>query len=119
MEFRASHRFAHISAKKVRPMATLIRGQNVNQALEALRFQRSRGAALFHKVVASALANAGQNEAVDVNQLIVSDARVDEGPLLHGRARFRPGSMGRAMPFRRRTSHLKITLSEKEASQES
>ncbi|MFQ5747978.1 MAG: 50S ribosomal protein L22 [Planctomycetota bacterium] len=114
MQFRASHRYAHISARKARPAANLIRGLEINTALQLLEGSLSRGAALFTKVLRSAVANASQNEAVDVNNLIVSDARVDEGPLVHGRARFRPGAMGRAMPIRRRTAHIKVTVSERE-----
>jgi large subunit ribosomal protein L22 len=114
MEFRASHRYAHISAKKARLAANLIRGLEVNRAMEVLRVNQTRGAAFFNKVLASAIANASQNEAVDVNNLVISEARVDEGPLVHGRARFRPGAMGRAMPIRRRTSHLKLAVSERE-----
>ena len=114
MEFRASHRYAHISAKKARPAADLIRGLGVNSALEVLRVNQTRGAAMFRKVLASAIANAAQSDAVDVNNLIVREARVDEGPLIHGRPRFRPGAMGRAMPIRRRTTHLKLTVAELE-----
>jgi large subunit ribosomal protein L22 len=115
MEFRASHRYAHISAKKVRPAATLIRGLDVNRALVLLQNTPSRGASLFTKVLRSAIANASQNDAVDVNNLCVSDARVDEGPLIHGRPRFRPGSMGRAMIIRRRSAHIRVAVAEKEA----
>ncbi|MCX8228755.1 MAG: 50S ribosomal protein L22 [Planctomycetota bacterium] len=115
MEFRASHRYAHISAKKVRLTANLIRGLNVNRALEVLSVTTTRGSSMFNKVLRSAVANASQNDGVDVNSLFVSEARVDEGPLIHGRARFRPGAMGRAMPIRRRTSHLKLTVTEREA----
>lgn len=115
MEFRASHRYAHISAKKARLAANLIRGLDVNRAMEVLRVNQTRGAFFFNKVLASAIANAAQNEAVDVNNLVISEARVDEGPLVHGRARFRPGAMGRAMPIRRRTSHLKLAVAEREA----
>ncbi len=114
MEFRASHRYAHISAKKARLAANLIRGLDVNRAMEVLRVNQTRGAFFFNKVLASAIANAAQNEAVDVNNLVISEARVDEGPLVHGRARFRPGAMGRAMPIRRRTSHLKLAVAERE-----
>lgn len=116
MEFRASHRYAHMSARKARPAADLIRGLNVNQALDLLEGHPTRGAALFKKVLRSAIANAGQNDAIDVNALVISDARVDEGPLVHGRPRFRPGPQGRAMPLRRRTSHFRIAVSEPQAS---
>ncbi|HEX9793126.1 MAG TPA: 50S ribosomal protein L22 [Planctomycetota bacterium] len=110
MEFRASHRYARISAKKARPAADLIRGENVNRALELLAHHPSRGASMLHKVLVSAIANARESETVDANALVVSDARVDMGPLVQGRMRWRPGPMGRAMPIRRRTSHLRISV---------
>jgi large subunit ribosomal protein L22 len=116
MEFRASHRYAHMSARKARPAADLIRGLNVNYALDLLEGHPTRGASLFRKVLRSAIANAGQNDEIDVNALVISDARVDEGPLIHGRPRFRPGPMGRAMPLRRRTAHFRIAVSEPQAS---
>jgi large subunit ribosomal protein L22 len=115
MQYRASHRYAHMSAKKARSAADLIRGLDVNRAMILLEAHPSRGAAIFRKVLKSAVANAGQNDTVDVDTLVVADARVDEGPLIHGRPRFRPGPMGRAMPLRRRTSHFRIAVSEKNA----
>jgi large subunit ribosomal protein L22 len=115
MEFQASHRYAHISAKKARPSADLIRGLAVGRALDLLGTHPARGSSLFLKVLRSAIANASQNEAVDVNNLIVSDARVDSGPLNQGRVRIRPGPMGRAMPIRKRTSHLRISVREEQA----
>ena len=113
-QFRASHRYAHMSATKARPAANLIRGLGVNRALEVPEHDPSRGASIFLKVLRSAVANASQDETVDVNRLVVVDARVDPGPLVHGRPRFRPGPMGRAMPIRRRTSHFRIAVAPRE-----
>ena len=110
MEYRASHRYAHMSPYKARRAADLIRGHDVNRALLVLEYDPTRGAVFFRKVLRSAVANAAQNEAVDVNRLYVKDARVDQGPLVHGRPRSRPGSMGRVMEIRRRTSHFRITV---------
>ena len=112
MEFRASHRYAHISAKKARPSANLIRGLSATRALDLLGSHPARGSSLLLKVLRSAIANAAQNEAIDVNNLVVSDARVDSGPLIQKRVRVRPGPMGRAMPIRKRTSHLRIAVRE-------
>lgn len=109
-EFRASHKYAHMSAYKARRAADLIRGLDVNRALLVLEHDPTRGATYFKKVLRSAVANAAQDESVDVNRLFVKDARVDQGPLVHGRPRFRPGSMGRVMEIRRRTSHFRITV---------
>lgn len=113
MEYRASHRYAHISAYKARRAADLIRGLDVNRAMLVLEHDQTRGAAFFKKVLHSAVANAaqgGNDAAVDVNRLYVKDARVDQGPLIHGKPRFRAGSMGRVMEIRRRTSHFLITV---------
>lgn len=110
MQYRASHRYAHISPYKARSAASLIRGLDVNRALDLLRLDHSRGAALLSKVLKSAIANAGQDDGVDISRLVVAAAWVDEGPLVHGRARFRPGPMGRVMPIRRRTSHLRVVV---------
>lgn len=112
MEFRAIHRYAHISASKARPAADLVRGRAANEALVLLQGHPSRGAAFLLKVMRSAVANAAQNEAVDVNTLRIKDVRVDGGPLVHGRPKFRSGTMGRAFPIRRRTAHFQVVLTD-------
>ena len=110
--FVATHRWARIGPRKVRLIAALVRGLAVNDAIAVLQNSPQRGARLLRKVVQSALANASQDIDVDLNALVVSDARVDMGPLLGGRPRWRPRAMGRATPIRKRTSHLRIALSE-------
>lgn len=113
--FMARHRFARITARKARLVADLIRGRGVNDALEVLQFQHKRAAEYYSKLVRSAMANAGHNdEGVNVNQLVVKDCRADDGPMLQGRMRFRPGPQGRAMPFKKLTAHLTVVLSEVE-----
>lgn len=115
-EFVAKHRFARITARKAGRIADLIRGRNVNEAIELLQFTPNRGASFYMKVVKSALANASQDEDVNVNRLFVCEARADIGPLLNNRMRFRPGPQGRAMPFAKRLSHLTIKVKEREES---
>ncbi|MHC4954777.1 MAG: 50S ribosomal protein L22 [Planctomycetota bacterium] len=110
--FRAIHRWARISPRKARLVADMVRGMPVNDAVNVLDRHPKRAAYLFHKVLKSALANASQDLDVDLNSLIVSESRVDEGPLLGGRARWRPRAQGRATPIHKRTSHLRIALSE-------
>jgi large subunit ribosomal protein L22 len=112
-EFSASHRFA-LTARKARRIADLIRGRSVNEALELLQFAPQRGASFYLKVVRSAIANASQDEAINVNRLFISECRADDGPLLNDRMRFRPGPQGRAMPFSKRLSHLTIKVRELE-----
>lgn len=113
-EFTAKHRFARITSRKAGLIANLIRGRSVNDALETLQFTPNRGAAFYMKVLKSAVANASQDEDVNVNRLYISDARADVGPLLNDRMRFRPGPQGRAMPFAKRLSHLTIKVREVE-----
>lgn len=111
-EFTARHRFAHITARKARYVADLIRGRSVNEALELLQFTPNRGAAFYGKVLRSAVANASHDESVNMNRLFVCECRADDGPLLQGRMRYRPGPQGRAMPFSKRLSHLTIRVRE-------
>ena len=117
--FVARHRFARIPARKARLAADLIRGREVNEAIEILQFSPKRAAVMYLKVLKSAVANASQDENVDVNNLVVSDARADDGPLLQHRLRWRPGPQGRAMPVRKRTSHLTVKVAERAESAES
>lgn len=109
MGFRASHKYARISARKVRPVADLVRGLNVNRALELLEFNPRRGAFLFKQVIRSALANASQDSKVNVNRLVLEQCYVDDGPLLH-RPMGRFVARGRWHPIRKRTSHLHVVL---------
>lgn len=115
MEFTAKHRYARLTARKARLIADVIRGKSVNEALELLEFAPQRAAAFYKKVVQSAAANASQSESVNVNRLMVVDVRADDGPLLNNRMRWRPGPQGRAMPYRKRTSHLTVRVAEASA----
>ena len=112
MAFRASHRFARISPRKVRPLADLIRGRFADDALEILRYQPHRGARLLEKVLRSALGNAqdpdqSPGHTVRVDRLLVLDARVDQGPMFK---RIRPRARGMAFMIRKRMSHIHVTL---------
>ena len=84
-----------------------------DEAIQLLQFSPRRAAVMYLKVLKSAVANASQDENVDVNQLYVSDARADDGPLQQHRLRWRPGPQGRAMPVRKRTSHLTVVVAER------
>lgn len=112
MSFEASHKYARISARKVRPLADMIRGKYADQALELLRFQPQRGARMLEKVIRSALGNAqdpDQNPGatVDVEQLFIAEARVDGGPMFK---RIRPRARGMAFMIKKRTSHIHVKL---------
>ena len=110
--YTAKHRYARITARKARLIANEIRGLYANQALDLLQYAPHRAAAFYLKVLRSAIANASQDEGVDVNKLVVTDCRADDGPMLNNRMRWRPGPQGRAMPYRKRTSHLTVVVSE-------
>jgi large subunit ribosomal protein L22 len=110
MPFTAKHRFAPISPTKARPVAELIRGIWVDEALQKLRFTHKRAARLIEKVVQSAMAGA-EEQAVDVTTLFVVDARVDEGPT---RRAWRPAARGMVSPIRKRSCDITVVLDEGE-----
>jgi len=112
-EFRAVHRYARLTARKARLIANVVRGQPVNWALDQLQFSPKRAATFYLKLLRSAVANASQDENVNVNKLYVSDCRADDGPLVQNRLRFRPGPQGRAMPIRKRTCHITVIVRER------
>ena len=107
MAYRAVHRYARISARKVRPMADLIRGKYADEALDILKYQPQRGAKLLRKVLQSALANAEDKRARNIRTLRVVDARVDGGPMFK---RVRPRARGMAHVIKKRTSHIQVEL---------
>lgn len=112
MAFHASHRFARISPRKVRPLAELIRGHFADVALGLLRYQPQRGARLLEKVLRSALGNAldpdqHPGKTVRADRLVVVDARVDQGPMFK---RIQPRARGMAFLILRRMSHIHVTL---------
>jgi large subunit ribosomal protein L22 len=111
MPYKAFHRNARISARKVRPLASMIRGQRADRALEWLKYQPQRGARMLEKVLQSALANAEEQRAKDVANLVVVDARVDGGSMFK---RIRPRARGMAFGILRRTSHIRIAVDSKQ-----
>jgi large subunit ribosomal protein L22 len=99
-----------MSAMKVRRVVDMVRGQEVEQALDTLRFAPYAAAEPVFKCVASAVANARNNSNKNLRgQLVISEAYVDEGPTLK---RFRPRAQGRAYRIRKRTSHITIVVQE-------
>jgi large subunit ribosomal protein L22 len=109
MESKAVARFIRISPQKARLVADVIRGQNVEEAINTLRFMPKKGARILRKVVESAVANASQNDAIDVDTLYVKTIYIDGGPMLK---RMRPRAMGRANRILKRTSHITVVLDE-------
>jgi large subunit ribosomal protein L22 len=107
MAYNAVHRFARISARKVRPLADLIRGKHADEALDLLRYQPQRGARFLEKVLKSALGNAEDRRAPTISELVVVDARVDDGPMFK---RIRPRARGMAFMIKKRMSHIRISV---------
>ena len=106
MAYHATHRYARISARKVRPIADLIRGKHADEALDILKYQPQRGARLLEKVLKSALGNAEDLRA-DVDSLVVVDARIDGGPMFK---RIRPRARGMAFQIKKRMAHIRVSL---------
>ena len=104
---RATHRYARISATKVRPFADLIRGKTASDGLNALRYMPNRGARILEKVLKSAIANAEDRGARNVERLRIVDARVDGGPMFK---RIRPRARGMAFMILRRSAHVHVAI---------
>ncbi len=116
MEARAISRYNRQSARKMRLVIDLIRGKSVGEAYAILQFSKKRAAQAIDKTLRSAVANAESSpdtagELVDVDDLFVKEAFINEGPRLK---RWRAAAMGRAAPIRRPTSHVVIVVDRKE-----
>lgn len=109
MDYKAIHRFADVGPRKIRLFADLIRGKNVDEALQLLRFYPNRGAKLVLAVVESAYGNADHLECPDPDGLIVRECRVDGAPMFK---RIQPRARGTAFQIKRRMSHIVVTLSD-------
>lgn len=105
----ATAKTVRITARKARLVIDLIRGKNVAEAMAILQFTPCAGAPIIAKVLKSAIANAEHNFDLDAQNLVVSEAYVNEGPTLK---RFRPRAKGSASPINKRTSHITVTVSE-------
>ena len=109
MDITSKANNVRISTKKLRIVADTVRGLNVNKALSSLDHMDQKGAYIIRKTLASAVANAQNNEDfnADMNLVSIKTITVDEGPALK---RFRARAQGRANRIKKRTSHLKIVI---------
>lgn len=112
MEVRAVSKYIHMAPQKVRLVADLVRGVSVNSALEMLRLTPKEAAGAVRATLASAVANAEENYGLSSDELIVSTIMVDEGPT---QRRYRAGARGRYKPMLRRSSHITVVVSDREA----
>jgi large subunit ribosomal protein L22 len=104
---RAIARHVRVSPTKARRVINLVRGLPAKEALTVLQFAPQAASEPVYKVLASAIANAENNERLDPDSLLVSEAYVDEGPTLK---RFRPRAQGRAYRIRKRTCHITVAV---------
>lgn len=110
MEVRAILRHTRTTPQKARLVANMIRGKNVNDAMNILTFLQKRVAGVFQKLLKSAIANAEENHKVlDVDDLVVKTICVDEGVTWK---RNMPRARGMATIIRKRTSHITLVLDE-------
>jgi large subunit ribosomal protein L22 len=109
MQVTSTYRFARISAFKAREVTREIQGRSASDALDVLAFSPKKAAVLVKKTLKSAIANAENNAELKVDTLLVKEAVVGEGPTLK---RFRARARGSASPLRKRTSHIRIVLSD-------
>ncbi|MBI2033553.1 MAG: 50S ribosomal protein L22 [Candidatus Liptonbacteria bacterium] len=107
---RAKLNYLRIAPRKVRQVADLIRGLPVNEAEAQLLFQRRRAAKPLLKLLRSAVANAKNNERLDIEKLYIESLLVNQGPILK---RSLPRARGMATPLQKKSSHVTIVLSEK------
>ena len=111
-EAKATLKFARISSRKVKIVADLIRGKNVDEALAIVKFTHKASSEIIEKLLKSAIANAENNHEMKHENLYVAEIYANQGPTLK---RIRPAAKGSAVRIRKRTSHITIVLKEKEA----
>lgn len=109
MQVTAKLRYARISPQKCRLVADLVRGKPVGLALATLKYLPKKGAGLVRKVLESAVANAEENKAADIDELKVSLIHVDAAPVLK---RFAARAKGRGARIVKRNSHITIAVSD-------
>lgn len=110
MQAKAVAKYVRISPRKVRQVVNLIRGKKISDAFAILQFTPNGSTDDVAKVLKSAVANAEHNYDMNVDDLIITEICVDQGPTLK---RIKPRAMGRADQIRKRTSHITVVVGEK------
>lgn len=111
MEVKATARTVRIAPRKARLVVDLIRGKNVKDALDILKFTNKASSPVVEKVLKSAIANAVNNNKLDGDKLFVKECYVNEGMTLK---RFMPRAKGSASAIHKRTSHVTVVVAERE-----
>lgn len=107
MAVKALAKGVRISPRKVSVVAALVRGRTVNDALTILAHTPRRSAKAVESVIKSARANAEHNHNFRPDSLVITEIAVTPGPRLK---RYRPAAQGRALPFERKTSHIRVLV---------
>lgn len=110
MEVKAKISYARMAPRKLRLVADMIRGKDVNEAVKILSFVNKKSAPILKKLLKSAIANADQKKTIDVDTLFVKHITIDQGPTLK---RYMPRAMGRASEIKKKTSHVNLVLEER------
>jgi large subunit ribosomal protein L22 len=113
MEVKAIAKFVRISPRKAHDLARAIQGRSVADALNITNFSDRKAAFFLGKTLKSAIANAENNAELSVDDLVVREAVVEQGPTLK---RFMPRARGSASPILKRTSHIRIVLTDNKPS---
>lgn len=111
MEAKATAKYVRMSPIKLKPIADLVRGKDLNEALNILKFTPGKGSEIVEKVVQSAAANAENNFDMNPDNLYVAEISANQGPTMK---RFRAGAQGRASMILKRSSHVAVTLKERD-----
>ena len=110
MEAKAVAKYIRMSPMKIGVVLDLIRGKDINEAYAILKYTPKDAADVVYKVLHSAVANAENNNNLDVSRLYVAETYVGAGPILK---RFRPHAQGRAFHIKKRTSHVTVVVRER------
>ena len=112
MEAKAIAKYLRMSPSKLKPIADLVRGKSLDEALTILKFTPGKGSEIFEKVVLSAAANAENNHDMNRDELYVAEVYANQGPTMK---RWRAGARGGASKILKRSSHVGVTLKERNA----
>ena len=106
---QATLKYARISSRKVKIVADLIKGKDINEAMAILKYTPRASSEILEKLLKSAIANAENNHGMNRGNLIVSEIYANQGPTLK---RIRPAAKGSAVRIRKRTCHITIVVKE-------